>query len=197
MTRAQAAGGPARGERERDDDMRGKPLALRTATAAGGAAALAAAALLLAACLGEGEDGGRGGATAAAGGGGKGAPSSPTVITLVAAGRAAGGEAPRVAVLVDGEPVGEAVVRAEHGAGEWETHEFRAAAPPRATLGVRYLNDGGERDLWVRRVEVGGAELPLDRATYLRNGRDPLPGQERMRWGGELRFEPLAGGGAP
>jgi hypothetical protein len=155
--------------------MRGK-LFLRTAVSG----ALAAAGL--AACLGDGEAGrGKAAASGAA---------APTVITLVAAGRAAGGEAPRVAVLVDGEPVGEAVVRAEHGAGEWETHEFEAAVPPRATLGVRYVNDGGERDLWIQRVAVGGAELPLDRATYLRDGRDPLPGQGRMRWGGELRFEP-------
>ena len=38
--------------------------------------------------------------------------------------------------------------------------------------------------------EAGGAAtLRPEQATYLRDGREPLPGRQRMSWAGELRFE--------
>ena len=59
----------------------------------------------------------------------------------------------------------------------------------RNALAVRYANDLGDRDLWVRKVVLDGAELAPERGTYVRDGREPPAGRSRLSWPGELRFQ--------
>ena len=145
----------------------------------------------LAGCLDEAADDQAAKAPAAGAGGG-------TAVTVVASGRAAGGEAPRIALFADGRPVGEAVVAASRERDEWGRYAFALPpGPPPKVLAVRFRNDAGERDLWVREVVLAGGEegaggdatLRPEQATYLRDGREPVPGRRRMPWAGELRFE--------
>lgn len=113
-------------------------------------------------------------------------------ITVVATGRAHGGEAPLIVVTVDGREIGRSFVVAEAAAGKRDAHTFVHEGAPATRLAIRYANDRGERDLWIHEVTLDGVELPLDRAVYARDGREDLPGRKRLSWAGELRFEDLA-----
>lgn len=113
-------------------------------------------------------------------------------ITVVASGRAQGGEAPLIVVMADGREIGRSFVVAEAAAGKRQAHTFAHEGAPATRLAIRYANDRGERDLWIHEVTLDGVELPLDQAVYARDGREDLPGRKRLSWAGELRFEDLA-----
>jgi hypothetical protein len=113
-------------------------------------------------------------------------------VAVVAAARPFEGEWPEILVMADGRELGRAVVTAEREAGGWERFEFVSDGRPVNELALRYANDSGERDLWVRSVTVDGVELPIEDAVYLRDGRDSIPGRVKMSWTGELRFSGLA-----
>lgn len=141
-------------------------------------------ALAILACLGPGacvDDGGN----ATAGGT---APATSIRATVIASGQSAAGEAPRIVLVADGREVGAATVTASRAEGQWGSYVFDWQGARPSVLAVRYANDAGERDLWVRKVVLDGAELRVETATYVRDGREALPGRARMSWAGELRF---------
>jgi hypothetical protein len=109
----------------------------------------------------------------------------------VASARPHAGEWPELLVLADGRELGRAIVMADREAGGWERYEFTNDAGPVGELTVRYPNDAGERDLWVRSVTLDGVPLPVEDAVYLRDGRESMPGRVKMSWTGELRFSGL------
>jgi hypothetical protein len=109
-------------------------------------------------------------------------------VAVVASGRPHEGEWPEILVLADGREIGRAVVTADREAGGWERFEFTSEGGRVGELAVRYQNDAGERDLWVRSVTLDGVPLPIEEAVYVRDGRDSMPGRVRMSWNGELRF---------
>ena len=114
---------------------------------------------------------------------------APTMtVTVIAAGRPFEGQAPRIMLVADGTNVGEIDVDADRAAGAWGRYAFTITGLRPQTLSVRYLNDAGERDLWIRKVVLDDAEMTAEQATYLRDGREPMPGRTRMSWAGELRF---------
>jgi hypothetical protein len=91
-------------------------------------------------------------------------------------------------LVADGTAVGEVDVAADREAGDWGRYAFTLSGVRPQTLAVRYLNDAGERDLWVRKLVLDETEMTPEQATYLRDGREPMPGRTRMSWSGELRF---------
>jgi hypothetical protein len=141
-------------------------------------------AITAAACLGLG-------ACMDESGSGQAAVTPETMIraTIIASGRAASGEVPRLVLLADGKEVGEASITASRADGKWGVYEFDWRGSRPSILAVRYANDLGDRDLWVRKVVLDGAELAPERGTYVRDGREPLPGRSRLSWPGELRFQ--------
>ncbi len=133
----------------------------------------------LGACV---EDGGGTGQAASA-------PETMIRATVVASGRAASGEAPHIVLIADGKEVGEAAVVASRQEGQWGSYDFDWRGSRPSVLVVRYANDSGDRDLWVRKVILDGADLAPEKATYLRDGRESLPGRSRMSWAGALQFQ--------
>ena len=75
------------------------------------------------------------------------APEAMVSATVIASGRTAGGEAPRIVLIADGKEVGQTLVTASREGGEWGSYAFGWRGSRPNVLVVRYVNDSGDRDL--------------------------------------------------
>jgi hypothetical protein len=144
-------------------------------------------AIAAAACLGLGacmDESGSGQAAAT--------PETMIRATVIASGRAASGEVPRLVLLADGKEVGEASITASRADGKWGVYEFDWRGSRPSVLAVRYANDLGDRDLWVRKVVLDGAEL----APSWRRRRGPMCGTAASRFLAEAGFPGRASSGS-
>jgi hypothetical protein len=94
----------------------------------------------------------------------------------------AGGIPPQFDLYVNGVKVGGTTqVTASHATGEWQTFKFTAPSGTTANskIELRYTNNGtttGDRNLIVDHIEVNGARLEAESATYLRPGMPTITG---------------------
>ncbi len=122
-------------------------------------------------------------------GGGDTGGANTDIVQVEARGTQAGGQFAQLQVLVDGVSQG---IRTTTGTKK--TYTFTVKELDNAdTLEVRFPNDGvdgrgNDRNLIVTKVTADGETLDISDATYERDGKSDIGGQNGLWWNGELNF---------
>lgn len=128
-------------------------------------------------------------------------------LVLVLGGIPAGGEWPKVGVLVNGQWVTVVTVDSYIMNGDTKVVTVQLPDGPITSVGLHYFNDGmsptGEdRNLYVGSATLNGVNLQLDQGLYAIDGADTIPGQHEiyrngtLTWSGSVVASAMVGGTA-
>jgi len=113
-------------------------------------------------------------------------------LVLVLGGIPAGGEWPKVGILVNGQWVTQVTVDAYVIDGHTQVVTVPLPAGPITSVGLQYFNDGvvgtQDRNLYVGSVSLNGVDLPLSQGTYAIDGDAAIAGQHEVYRNGTLTW---------
>jgi hypothetical protein len=114
-------------------------------------------------------------------------------LSFVLGGIPAGGEWPKIGILVNGQWVEQAItVDAPVKDGVTEVVTVQLPNVPITSVGIQYFNDGvvgtEDRNLYVGSATLNGVNLPLAQGTYAIDGDASIPGQSSIYRNGTLSW---------
>ena len=125
-------------------------------------------------------------------------------LVLVLGGIPAGGEWPKVGIMINGQWVTVATVDAYVIDGHTQVVTVPLPDGPITSVGLQYFNDGvigsEDRNLYVGSATLNGVDLPLSQGTYAIDGDATIAGQHEiyrngtLSWSGSVVANALAGG---
>ncbi|MEJ6020819.1 DUF4214 domain-containing protein [Ramlibacter sp. PS4R-6] len=113
-------------------------------------------------------------------------------LVFVLGGIPAGGEWPKIGVLINGQWTATATIDAYVINGNTQTVTVQLPTGTITSVGLQYFNDGSvgseNRDLYIGSASLNGVNLPLNQGTYAIDGASPIPGQNEIYRNGTLTW---------
>jgi serralysin len=113
-------------------------------------------------------------------------------LVLVLGGIPAGGEWPKVGIMINGQWVTVATINSYIIDGHTQVVTVPLPAGPISSVGLQYFNDGvvgnEDRNLYVGSATLNGVDLPLSQGTYAIDGDATIAGQHEVYRNGILSW---------